>query len=578
MRHAKIGAAIYAAQLIAASTVTANNIKVDFNFPPALPESERQVLKKNTGTATATVQFNVSWENSWRVTSGPSNFDAAWVFVKYHTGDLIWKTATLDISDAAHSVPATATLDVGKNDAGTRGLGAFIYRAAAGSGDVSYNNVKLVWNYGADGVTDTSLVTLDVHAIEMVYVPQGAFQLGDGVSRAGAAAIASLVTAATPAGTVPFNVTTAGPIVTGPTPAGSLTATGLAAGAYKAIPTTFPTGFAPYYLMKYEASQHQWAAFVNTTSKLPAITYTYFEFTANTIQNPVDFIEPLFGRQDFNSPDLAPHIYGYYVSPLPATGGVPLPLVPTRPIVQAKFPDRAFLSTEAGTLAYLDWSGLRPMTEFEFEKACRGPVAPVQGEYAWGTADVALQTYGTLILGQNALTEDGTPAEAPASNYNTQGGNAWTRATILTLTTGIPVFGPCRVGMFAKENYEPEVIVGLPTPPPNAPARIQSGSGYYGIMDLTGNVSELVAAWAFPLAAVTTIFSAEHGDGVLSATGLHNVPGWALTPAGATFYGLRGGSYAEQALPASQRSLLAAGSMTNPGIRGARTAPVITTP
>ena len=35
--------------------------------------------------------------------------------------------------------------------------------------------------------------------------------------------------------------------------------------------------------------------------------------------------------------------------------------------------------------AYADWAGLRPMTELEYEKACRGTSSPVAGEYAWGT-------------------------------------------------------------------------------------------------------------------------------------------------------------------------------------------------
>ena len=133
--------------------------------------------------------------------------------------------------------------------------------------------------------------------------------------------------------------------------------------------------------------------------------------------------------------------------------------------------------------------------------------------------------------------------------------------------------------MFARPaaEYEVEIIPGLPIPPPNAPPRIQSGSGYYGVMDLTGNVSELVARWAFPLAASTApVFASEHGDGLLGANGLHDVTGWALTPAGATFYGLRGGSFADVAAPLSQRSLLVAGTLTNPGIRGVRTAPGVT--
>ena len=558
IRHAQIGAAVCAAHLLAAASALGNNIKVS-----------NVTLTKNTGSSTATVQFDVAWENSWRVTTGPSNYDAAWVFVKFHTGDLNWKSAALDVSNAAHTATAsiaaeggTPEIKVGKNsDASTRGMGVFIQRSATGSGNVTWRNVKLKWNYTDDAVTDSSLVTLDVHAIEMVYIPQGSFQVGDGIARTGAADVASFVTAATPAGATPYTVANANQVTVGPTPAGSLTVTGLAAGNYKAIPTTFPNGFNPYYIMKYEGSQQQWASFYNTTSKLGALTYTYFESTTNVNQNP-DQIDVINARQDFNSPDLPPHLNAFYTTPVPANG-IALPAVPTRPLVQAKFPDRAFISSEANTLAYLDWAGLRPMTEFEYEKAARGTVAPVQGEFAWGTADIALLNYGAPAAGQLTLSEDGTPAESPANNYNTQGGNAWTRPTQLTLTTGVAILGPARVGMFAKSSYEP-----------GAPPRIQSGAGFYGVMDLTGNVSELVAKWTFPLATSTTAtFVAEHGDGQLLATANHNVAGWALTPAGATFYGLRGGSFFDQPVPVSARSLLVGGTSTNVGIRGVRTAP-----
>ena len=547
--HAIIGAALCAAQVLAASSALANNIQVT------------SVTLQNIDTAanTANVQFNLSWENSWRVTAGPANWDAAWVFVKYHTGDLNWKSANLDVADASHVVPAGVALDMGVN--GTRGMGAFVYRGGAGTGNNAWVNLKLKWNYGADGVSDSALVTLDVHAIEMVYVPTGSFFVGDGVARAGAADIATLIDGTTPANNAPFSFVNAGPTSAGPV-AGAISASGLAPGTYKPIPTTFPNGFDAYYIMKYEGSQGQWVGFVNTTSKLPAIAYNYFE-----ILNPqVGAVPPrdqLLGRQVFFSSDLpAPSLIPGPVPPNPA------PPVPTRPIVQAKTPDRAFISSEAATLAYLDWSGLRPMTEFEFEKAARGPVAPVAGEFAWGTADVALLTYGGPASGTLSLSNEGLPSEAPAANYNEAGGNAWVRSTILTLPAGGPILGPARVGMFAKPSYNG------PTPP-----RIQSGSGYYGVMDLTGNVSELVAKWNFPTTAILTAsFTSEHGDGLLGTNGLHNVPGWALTPAGATFFGLRGGSFAEAAAPISQRSLLAAGTLTNPGIRGVRTAPVVAGP
>ena len=40
--------------------------------------------------------------------------------------------------------------------------------------------------------------------------------------------------------------------------------------------------------------------------------------------------------------------------------------------------------------AYADWAALRPMTELEYEKACRGPNNPVLGEYAWGNTSISL--------------------------------------------------------------------------------------------------------------------------------------------------------------------------------------------
>jgi hypothetical protein len=43
-------------------------------------------------------------------------------------------------------------------------------------------------------------------------------------------------------------------------------------------------------------------------------------------------------------------------------------------------------------LAFSAWAGLRPMTELEFEKACRGPIQPVSDEFAWGTATTNIVT------------------------------------------------------------------------------------------------------------------------------------------------------------------------------------------
>ncbi|MCS7153885.1 MAG: hypothetical protein NZ989_08070, partial [Bacteroidia bacterium] len=53
------------------------------------------------------------------------------------------------------------------------------------------------------------------------------------------------------------------------------------------------------------------------------------------------------------------------------------------PTYSTNFPHRAMGNLSyTDLLSYLDWAGLSPMTEFEYEKACRGPNIPIAGEYA----------------------------------------------------------------------------------------------------------------------------------------------------------------------------------------------------
>jgi hypothetical protein len=117
--------------------------------------------------------------------------------------------------------------------------------------------------------------------------------------------------------------------------------------------------------------------------------------------------------------------------------------------------------------SYLDWAGLRPLTELEYEKACRGPLQPVQGEFAWGTA--LIQNIPYIVSNING------PNAAIVSNYFTIGGNCWYASTAPTNDPN-----PLRAGIFAVPSY-----TGTTS------ARIQSGAGYYGAMELTGNAGEM---------------------------------------------------------------------------------------
>jgi formylglycine-generating enzyme required for sulfatase activity len=179
----------------------------------------------------------------------------------------------------------------------------------------------------------------------------------------------------------------------------------------------------------------------------------------------------------------------------------------------------------ADDAAYADWSGLRPMTELEFEKACRGPLAAVSGEYAWGTATVAGSAY--------TLNDVGTASEGIATSYSTMVGNA-----MYTTTNVSGNEGPLRVGIFAANGMNS--------------GRVSVGASYWGIMELSGNVYERSVTIDN---ATGRAFTGTHGDGVLAGSGDANAATW--PGADAVGAGWRGGSWIYDAndMQVSDRSL-----------------------
>ena len=77
--------------LVLCISLSANNVTI----------SNLSLTGKNTGSHYTMVQFDISWENSWRTSTAESNWDAAWVFVKYRIavangGNGLWKHAWLN--------------------------------------------------------------------------------------------------------------------------------------------------------------------------------------------------------------------------------------------------------------------------------------------------------------------------------------------------------------------------------------------------------------------------------------------------------------------------------------------------
>lgn len=456
------------------------------------------------------VQFNLSWQNSFRLASGASNWDAAWVFVKYKIGtNGAWKHATL--STSGHVIPTDGAAD--PND----GSGIFIYRSNTGSGALTLNGVQLRWNYGADLVPDESIIFVRVFAIEMVHVPSGNFQAGSGGANTGEFRQANLTTTGNAAS---FTITSTSPTLQGnnsgssslniSTRAGSgndqLTGTTTAT-----LASGYPTGYAAFYCMKYEISQGQYRDFLNTLTYAQQVTRTASVptsaagtgalATAGTNRNYIEI-------KTSGVSNTTPAVYG-----CDADGDNVFDETNDGEWVASNF-----LKWEDIT-AFLDWAALRPMTELEFEKACRGTVAPVVDEFSWGSTSFTNVT--AITNGQQENEVSGT------TNANLTNNNGYTS-------------GPVRTGIFAT----------------GASTRITSGSSYYGIMDLSGNLWEQVISIAN---SACRSFNGNVGNGTIDTNGNADT-GWP----GQTNIGCRGGSWASSNASArvSDRSNIT-GGVTN---------------
>lgn len=426
-----------------------------------------------TLTNDSTISFDISWDNSWSVSSAPYNHDAVWIFVKYRDcASNQWSHADLDTLSSNHTVASPLQVHI---DNIKDGKGIFLRRSSDGVGNIATTAVSLRMTNIPAGNFD-----FKVFGIEMVYVPQGSFQLGDGNTSTG-----SLKTGST---SNPYQISNENSITVGTGGSNIYTASS----TYRPvspIPAEFPKGFDAFYCMKYEISQGQYAEFLNTlTADQAANRWALTAANRNTISG-------------------------------------------TWPNFSATAPNRANnYMAWSDLLAYLDWAALRPMTEFEFEKASRGTVTPVAGEYAWGTITV---TDG------NTLVNDGTNSEGVTQTATAGSG--------LANYNNTSVLGPIRVGFAATSGTD----------------RLEAGASYYGIMELSGNIFEMVVNTN----STGKAFTGNVGDGVLTVApsgGFSNETSWpsqtasTASASSAIGRGLKGGAwnYGSTYLRVSDRALI----------------------
>ncbi|WP_251623712.1 FISUMP domain-containing protein [Odoribacter lunatus] len=440
----------------------------------------------------ATLELDLTWENSWR---DNFNWDAVWLFLKTKPASGAWSHVMLQ--DVTHSATNGYVVMNGKNSSGNV-VGVYVFPGANGTTKNVSTKVTLKWACGGaytKTTFDNNQAFILAQGIEMVYVPFGAYYLGDGASTDALCA----------ADGKPLAVNGEGAITT----ISKRAADGSVSAAVNNLPANYPKGYGGFYVMKYETSQEQYVTFLNTLTRAEQ--------------------ETLLGASRLAALSTGRYVFGDSLRPSFRNGIILSGKVAGQPYI---FDNNLNGNTKYGedgdgqciacnymslndVLAYASWAGLRPMSEMEYERACRAPFPqePLAKEYVWNSNGG--MTKVTSISAGGRETE-----VAGNSSANVNSGNV------------LPVNdrGPVRCGLFARSTS----------------TQVAAGATYWGVMEMAGNVRELVASVSHTSLSRTT-----NGEGAF------NTALWTSTP---TLYGHRGGSFAgaDNLLYTSDRSEMTA--------------------
>jgi hypothetical protein len=322
---------------------------------------------------TALVTFDLRWDYSWRQEG--NMHDAVWVFFKVRPeGSAEWQPVCL-VADPVSQKGFAAASKV-RNPAGygqesgtpleflvpaDEGgpVGMFVRRAEYGTGLVSATNVTAVWNFRANqGITRDVKVEIKAHAVEMVYIPEGAFYLGTGEPMP----FRFYQYTDGSQHSKPYRVTGEGAIPTGQQDGKLWARHGAQPEDRGEIPAAYPKGYGAFYCMKTQIKGGHYCDFLNTLTDDQVAKYCPSNAGGTFVRSATSTNSTGPSPRFTISAESAAHLY----TPVSWADGI----------------------------AYAAWAGLRPMSELEYVKIGRGMLEPttetgdtLNHPSCWGVAD-----------------------------------------------------------------------------------------------------------------------------------------------------------------------------------------------
>lgn len=350
------------------------------------------------------LSFSISWKHCWNLEAkeSPNNHDAVYFFLKARHNNGEAKNLNIKAISANSNTVSVALKSIGG-----------LIRTESSSDTVINVSIQIDLELPlAAGEWE-----INAYALEMVQIKQGSFWIGDSLSN----------------------------YTLGKKDGGSLLIDGNAKVVYQkgdSLPLIHNavTGFHFFYLMKQEISQGSFADFLNSLSEAEAelMKPSIISLPLNSPQRNRCFITQKgkqFGVDANQNGSLNEGNDGVAIA--------------------------CNWLTNYQLLTYLCWAGLRPITELEFEKACRGPLRSKPKEFAWGTI------YSTDA---NELVLSNTNLETASEIGNDSCG-----LTNHALIAGSRyIEGPIRSGFGFTSKSD----------------RVKAGAGFYGNADLSGNLWE----------------------------------------------------------------------------------------